>query len=125
MAEGFTAGHGRDQTMKRMTIVLTTFPLPANLGAEEALVAFTDVAPHFRDVPGLLRKQFLLSQDGKTGGGVYLWDDAVAAAAFMSEQVAPMIRSRFRVEPMMEFFESPIMVENNLVQADVTSKVAQ
>ena len=95
-----------------MTTVVTRFALPANAIAEEIRVAFNEAAPHFRNVPGLVRKQFLLSADAKTAGGVYLWNDEAAARTFMLERVAPMIRSKFRVEPTIEFFESPLIVEN-------------
>ena len=98
--------------MKNMTTVVTRFALPPNAAAEEIRTAFAEAAPHFRNVPGLVRKQFLLSLDTRTAGGVYLWDDESAARTFMSERVAPMIRARFRVEPIIEFFESPVIVEN-------------
>jgi hypothetical protein len=98
--------------MKKMTTVVTRFPLPANVPAEQIRAGFAEVAPHFRSVPGLVRKHFLLSPDGKTAGGVYLWNDEAAARSFMTERVAPMIRSKFRVEPTIEFFESPVIVEN-------------
>ena len=95
-----------------MTTVVTRFPFPANMTAEEMRAAINEAAPHFRNVPGLIRKQFLLSPDGRTTGGVYLWNDEAAARSFMQERVAPMIRARFRVEPTIEFFESPVIVEN-------------
>lgn len=95
-----------------MTTVVTRFPLPANVPVEQIRAGFTEAASHFRNVPGLVRKQFLLSPDGKTGGGVYLWNDEAAARSFMQERVAPMIRARFGVEPTIEFFESPVIVEN-------------
>jgi len=101
-----------ESNMKNMTTVVTRFPLPANLAADDIRAAFTEAAPHFRNVPGLVRKQFVLSLDGKTAGGVYLWNDDVAARSFMFERVAPMIRARFKVEPTIEFFESPVIVEN-------------
>ena len=95
-----------------MTTVVTRFPLPANVPTEQIRAGFTEAAPHFQNVPGLVRKQFLLSPDGKTAGGVYLWSDEAAARSFMLERVAPMIRAKFRVEPTIEFFESPVIVEN-------------
>src|SRR4051794_8427616 len=98
--------------MKSMTTVVTRFTLPPDAAAEDIRAAFTEAAPQFRSVPGLIRKQFLLSPDRKTAGGVYLWNDEAAARAFMSERVAPMIRARFRVEPTIEFYESPVIVEN-------------
>src|SRR5690348_6518987 len=40
----------------------------------------------------ILRHQLLRSKDGRTGGGVYLWNDEGVARTFMNEKVAPMIR---------------------------------
>jgi putative monooxygenase ydhR len=98
--------------MKNLTTVVTRFPVPANMTADEMRAAIDEAAPHFRNVPGLIRKQFLLSQDGKTSGGVYLWNDEATARNFMAEKIAPMIRARFRVEPTIEFFETPVILEN-------------
>ena len=95
-----------------MTTVITRFPLPPNANFNEMSRAFAHVAPAFRGVPGLLRKQFLLAADCQSAGGVYLWESESAARAFMHERVAPMIRERFRVEPTIEFYDSPVIVEN-------------
>ena len=77
---------------------------------------FTQLAPGFRNVPGLIRKQFLLSADGRTAGGVYLWEQEEAARSFMLQRVAPMIRETFQVEPTIEFYDSPVLVENDDAQ---------
>lgn len=98
--------------MKNMITVVSRFQLPAGVSAEQIQTAFTEAAPTFRDVPGLVRKQFLRSKDCRTAGGVYLWNDETAARAFMNERVAPMIRQRFQVEPVIEYFDSPVIVEN-------------
>jgi hypothetical protein len=92
--------------------VVTRFPLPAGLAADQIRMAFAEAAPKFRNVPGLVRKQFLCSQDCRTAGGVYLWNDEQAARAFMHERVAPMIRQKFQAEPTIEFYHSPVIVEN-------------
>jgi hypothetical protein len=77
---------------------------------------FTQVAPAFRNVPGLVRKQFLLSADGRTAGGVYLWEEEQSARSFMLQRVAPMIREKYQVEPTIEFYHSPVLVENGVPQ---------
>ena len=92
--------------------VVTRFPLPAGITADQIRAAFDEAAPGFRNVPGLIRKQFLHSKDCRTAGGVYLWNDERAALAFMNERVAPMIREKFHVDPIMEFYHSPVIVEN-------------
>jgi len=98
--------------MKNMIIVVTRFQLPAGVTADQIHAGFEEAAPGFRNVPGLVRKQFLRSKDCRTAGGVYLWNDEAAAHAFMSEHVAPMIRKKFHVDPTIEFYDSPVIVEN-------------
>jgi heme-degrading monooxygenase HmoA len=98
--------------METLITVVTRFPLPAGITADQLRAAFDEAAPKFRNVPGLIRKQFLHSKDCRTAGGVYLWNDEPAARAFMSERVAPMIRAKFQVDPTIEFYNSPVIVEN-------------
>ncbi|MDX6567250.1 MAG: hypothetical protein QOE10_2912 [Gaiellales bacterium] len=54
----------------------------------------------------------LCSKDCRTAGGVYLWKGESAAHAFMNERVAPMIHQKFQVDPIIEFYDSPVIVEN-------------
>lgn len=77
--------------MDNMITVVTRFQLPAGVTADQIRAAFDDAAPTFRNVPGLVRKQFLHSKDCRTAGGVYLWNDERAARAFMNGRVAPKI----------------------------------
>jgi hypothetical protein len=98
--------------MDNLITVITRFQLPAGVTAEQIRAAFEEAAPRFRNVPGLVRKQFLCSKDRRIAGGVYLWNDERAAHAFMNERVAPMIREKFHVDPVIEFFDSPVIVEN-------------
>ena len=98
--------------MDKLITVVTRFQLPDGLPADQIRAAFEEVAPRFRNVPGLVRKQFLCSKDCRTAGGVYLWNDESAAQAFMNERVAPMIRENFHVDPTIEFYDSPVIVEN-------------
>ena len=99
--------------MDQLITVITRFQLPAGVTADQIRAAFEEAAPRFRNVPGLVRKQFLRSKDCRTAGGVYLWNDEAAARAFMNERVAPMIREKFHVDPAIEFYDSPVIVENS------------
>jgi len=100
-----------------MITVITLFAVPATMNASEMRAAFAQAAPGFRKVPGLIRKQFLLSDDGRTAGGVYLWEQEEAARSFMQQRVAPMIREKYQVEPTIEFYHSPVLVDNGAPQA--------
>src|ERR1043165_797353 len=99
--------------MDNLITVITRFQLPAGVTAAQIRAAFDDAAPKFRNVPGLVRKQFLRSKDCRTAGGVYLWNDEAAARKFMTDRVAPMIREKFKVEPSIEFYDSPVIIENS------------
>jgi hypothetical protein len=85
--------------MDNLITVVTRFPLPAGNTASQIRTAFDEVAPKFRNMPGLVRKQFLSAKDCRTAGGVYLWNDERGTRAFMNERVVPMIRDKFQVEP--------------------------
>jgi Putative mono-oxygenase ydhR len=110
----FTESHSSliNCRMDNLITVVTRFQLPAGVTADQIRAAFDEAAPGFRNVPGLVRKQFLRSKDCRTAGGFYLWNDERAARAFMNERVAPMIREKFHVEPTVEFYDSPVIVEN-------------
>jgi len=98
--------------MDNLITVVIRFQLPPGVTADQIRAAFDEAAPRFRNMPGLVRKQFLRSKDCRTAGGVYLWNDERAARAFMNERVVQMIRENFHVEPIIEFYDSPVIVEN-------------
>ena len=99
-----------------MITVITRFNVPTTIDASQMRIGFNQVAPAFRNVPGLIRKQFLLSADGRTAGGVYLWQQEEAARSFMQHRVAPMIREKYKVEPTIEYYHSPVLVDNSDTQ---------
>ena len=101
----FTESHSFpiNSPMENLITVITRFQLPAGVTADQIRAAFDEAAPKFRNVPGLVRKQFLRSKDCRTAGGVYLWNDERAARTFMNDRVSPMIREKFHVDPAIEF----------------------
>jgi hypothetical protein len=57
---------------------LVEINIPKGLGREALIAQFSKAAPAYQQVAGLLRKQFILSDQG-TFGGVYLWKDQASA----------------------------------------------
>jgi hypothetical protein len=102
-----------------MTTVIIQFPLPPGAPREAVKNGFLEVAPFFKTPSGLLRKYFLLSEDGATGGGVYLWNSRQVAHDFSERTIRPMIREKFHVDPSITYFESPVIVDN--VSAEILS----
>jgi hypothetical protein len=75
--------------MANLITVVTRFQLPAGVTADQIRAAFDEAAPRFRNVPGLVRKQFLRSKDCRTAGGVYLWNDERAAREHPEPEAHP------------------------------------
>jgi len=98
--------------MKTATTVIIQYPLPPGAPIDAVKTGFLEVAPFFQGPPGLLRKYFLLSDDGTTGGGVYLWTSRQRAHDFSEVTIRPMIQEKFHVEPSITYFDTPVIVDN-------------
>src|SRR5262249_3965425 len=70
-----------------MITAIVQYRLPSNIDLKACAEHFRKIAPGFRTVPGLIRKQFIYAEDG-WAGGVYLWKTRADAEAFYSGGVA-------------------------------------
>jgi hypothetical protein len=95
-----------------MITVITTFRLPKPVTREEARSIFLSTAAKYRNVAGLFRKCYVLSEDGSTAGGVYLWNSRAEAEAMYTESWRAFVRDKYGVDPSLTYFESPVVVDN-------------
>ena len=95
-----------------MTVSITRFQLPTGVPIEAIKEALREVAPEFKHLAGLLRKYFLISEDEKTGGGVYLWNSMEEARTFNEGVLREMVREKFQVEASIEYYDAPVIVDN-------------
>ena len=56
-----------------MITAVVQFALSHPVTLEEATKMFESTAPKYKNLPGLVRKYYLRSEDGGKAGGVYLW----------------------------------------------------
>ena len=83
---------------------IVRFALPEGKTREAATAAFEASAPLYRGVQGLIRKYYLLSEDGRTGGGVYLFNSREDAERLYDAAWRAGIRERLGAEPSIEYF---------------------
>ena len=95
-----------------MITAFTTFALRKPITREEARSIFLSTAPKYEGVKGLFRKIYVLSQDGATAGGVYLWNSRQDAEAMYTEAWRAFVREKYVTEPVVTYFESPVVVDN-------------
>jgi hypothetical protein len=95
-----------------MITTITTFRLPKPITRDEAQEIFLSTAPKYRDVAGLVRKVYVLSEDGSTAGGIYLWNSRADADAMYTESWRAFVRGKYGTDPSVTYFDSPVVVDN-------------
>jgi hypothetical protein len=95
-----------------MITALVQFKLPQPVTREKAQEIFISTAPKYRETPGLIRKYYLLSENGRTAGGVYLWKSKKDAEALYTNEWGSYIREKYGASPKVTYFESPVVVDN-------------
>jgi hypothetical protein len=95
-----------------MITAMATFKLPKPLTLDEARKIFLSTAPKYQDVAGLIRKYYVLSQDGSTVGGIYLWNSQVEAEAMYSESWRAFVREKYGTDPTVTYMDCPVVVDN-------------
>jgi hypothetical protein len=97
-----------------MTIVLTRFALRTRLTNHEAQEIFLSTAPLYRGLSGLVRKHYLLSEDGLTAGAVYVWESRADAEKLYTSEWRQFVTAKYGSEPSVSFFDNPVTVDNAL-----------
>ena len=95
-----------------MITAITTFRLPKPVTRDEARRIFLSTAPKYQGVPGLVRKVYVLSQEGDTAGGIYLWNSRAEAEAMYTESWKSFVREKYGTDPSVTYFDSPVVVDN-------------
>ncbi|MEW6348973.1 MAG: YdhR family protein [Thermodesulfobacteriota bacterium] len=95
-----------------MITAVVHFKLPEPVTREKAREIFLSTAPKYKDIPGLVRKYYLLSEDGATAGGVYLWKSREEAEKVYGDEWRKLIAEKYGAEPSVEYFFTPVIVDN-------------
>jgi hypothetical protein len=95
-----------------MITAFVQFKLPQPLTREKARVVFSSTAQKYREIHGLVRKYYVLSKDGETAGGVYLWNSQEDAERLYTDEWRKFIKDKYGAEPSVTYFDSPVVVDN-------------
>ena len=98
--------------MRNTITTVVQFRLPQPISLEEAARHFESSAPKYRNLPGLIRKYYLRAEDGRTAGGVYLWESRAAAEATYSTEWREHVAKLFGGAPEITWFDTPVIVDN-------------
>ena len=95
-----------------MITALVQIKLPEPMGKDKAKDVFAGTAPKYQKVKGLIRKYYLLSEDGATAGGVYLWKSHDAAEQLYTDDWKTFIMQKYGTRPSVTYFASLVIVDN-------------
>ena len=97
-----------------MITAIVHVKLPKPVTRERAQELFLGTAPKYRQAQGLVRKYYLLSDDGGTAGGAYLWKSRADAERMYTPEWRQFIAKTYGAEPDVQYFETPVVVDNAL-----------
>jgi heme-degrading monooxygenase HmoA len=121
-------GHAADVRIFQAPVVVTNAPAaqgtnyvstlvtvtnPTQINTERFIAEFTAAAPTYQKVPGLLRKYFIITDDGKFGG-VYLWDTQANAQQWFTPAWHERVRKTYGTDANIEWFDAPIAIASKL-----------
>ena len=95
-----------------MITAFVQFKLPSAMSRDQAKEVFMSTAPKYQATPGLIRKYYLLSEDGGTAGGVYLWQSKGDAESLYTQEWKEFVKEKYGSEPAIVYFQSPVVVDN-------------
>ena len=95
-----------------MITVIAMYQLPKPITRDEARSIFLSTAPKYQGVPGLVRKCYVLSQEGDSVGGIYLWNSRAEADALYTDSWKAFVREKYATDPSLTYLDTPVVVDN-------------
>jgi len=96
-----------------MIVTIVTFNLPQPATLAEITKTFQGTAPKYRGIPGLLRKNYFMSEDGRRAGGIYVWASRADAERVYTAEWRAFVEGKYGTPPSIEYLHSPVMVDNS------------
>lgn len=95
-----------------MIVTIVTFQLPKPATLSEITKTFQATAPKYQGIPGLLRKNYWMSEDGRRAGGIYVWAARADAERVYTVEWKKFVEAKYGSAPQIEYLHSPVMVDN-------------
>jgi hypothetical protein len=95
-----------------MILELVEFNTPKGWTREQVAEDARHVIDKWRANFEMVRKHFLLSLDGKTGAGVYIWPSVDAARKAHGEEWRQSIIKRTGAAPTIRYFDLFLLIDN-------------
>ena len=95
-----------------MIVELVTYKAPPGADWDAILAGARATVPHWRANPDLVRKHYLLSDDGSECAGLYVWPSRAAAQAAHDAAWCAGVEQRTGSAPVIRYFELQMLLDN-------------
>ena len=95
-----------------MITVIVSFKISTDLKAEAVKDKFLETAPMYRDVDGLIRKNYLLDIEKHTAGGAYTFETREQADKWFDQERIDWITERYS-KPELTYYDTLVLVDND------------
>jgi hypothetical protein len=95
-----------------MIPVCVNFKIAEDLQKSILEKKFLETAPMYKDVNGLIRKNYLIDVEHHKAGGVYTFDTLENAKAWFNQERIDWLTERYS-SPAITYYETPIIVDND------------
>jgi hypothetical protein len=102
-----------------MITAVVLFRMAEGTGLSEARSMFESTAPRYLGAQGLIRKYYIFDERAGEGGGCYLFSDRGTAEAMFNDEWRAFVVEKYGVAPRLQFFETPVVVDNRLGAIEV------
>jgi heme-degrading monooxygenase HmoA len=92
---------------------IVTVNTPAGVSKARLVQEFQAAVPSYQAVPGLLRKHFIITDDGKFGG-IYHWKDRASADQWFTDAWKARVRKTYGSDATLEWFDTAILTPSKL-----------
>jgi hypothetical protein len=95
-----------------MIVELVLFRSPPGQSRDEILADAKTTIPRWRANKELVRKHYLLSDDGAQGGGFYIWPSRDAAEQAHDAEWQAGVEKRTGAKPVIRYFDLLMLLDN-------------
>jgi hypothetical protein len=95
-----------------MITAFVQFTLPTPMPATKLAELSEGTAPLYKDMPGLIRKYYVGTENGSQVGGIYLWESREAGDAVYNDAWRDRVTASYGSPPTITWFNTPVVVDN-------------
>ncbi len=95
-----------------MHTVMWTFKVAEGTTKADLVNTIKATAHTYQGIPGLIRKYYGISEDGRSIVGIYLWESQAAADRLYTTDWVALVTKRWGAPPVRQEWWTPMVVES-------------